>query len=894
MATGIILYGNGTLASVVTLRVKREVLKNLETARSFKALVEDSAWDDPIFSEVFNGEHLLQGREKIDIGNVPLQDIRNNPTVYGRFTEQLLLDQLNVGVSNLERGGPLIPATAFASSLFHQPQAEEKFLAQLHELLTLGSSLEGLEIWCIGSISSTTGRATLLERLFLARNILEQNGVTDALVNAVVLDSEGLQPDRRDERQRIEAGAWREFERTAEEYPIPRPHDGDWHGRFPAQFTFRFCGKRGGTELNSVEDLKDYVTEWLVTTLLNRTVHSQIVGERVRAMPQIVSDDGHSFDPKPRFLSTSGIAVVTLPVRSLKAFARPWGAEQVLQGLLGEAPSDCGDLATELQLFYGALSQRLNEGTLMTQANREINRLRKTLQEKSKSNWRNAYHSSRANLDTQFLQAQKDLPALRDSLVGELTGRIEEQIQTLMRSPLGTGGARVVVAYLEHISSQLESLRRRAEEQLIQGTNLDQVHGDVEKILNKLNWVKRKSQLEKIVEELRKGYADALRKLIADQILRLNEELTTGLNDQKEKAALLVTQLSNALGEAAQAAEDALSYRPSETARVLLKGKEQFEQTIRSIGLLDDNLLNVVKTELLKQKDSATDPLHLAQCSSKELVEAVSSLIAEKGDLGRLEQLSFTDVFKEQFRDVEKQTEVFRWLTTASEPLGGSVDPGYARKVSSSAQPAVVIQKMVLVPAGIEELARQYLERWATGMEDAIRPLDGLHSLVCVQEHHGRPLWAFPYLVRISNQLPSEEAQRARYVVAKWACEWLPELVRHEPMKGWTERDLVVAGVGLNALLERDGVILLPGVKPVPEPLGKTFDECAAIIQQNGYREDLKKALLEALRSGEEDDVRERLREAAEKEVVSATEANDLFERLASERRWLMNAKTPM
>jgi len=790
MRSGIILLSVGTLAGIIAARCKRAVMKDPSSYNRLRVLCLDGGWDDPVFEVLSDGE-------KVDLAGAPIEDLRENPEEYGTAFNQVLRSSLDVGVATLS-AGPLLPSTMFAALLFQWHELETKLEQTIHDLLSLEERLDGIEVWVMGSVSSTTGRACWLEAAFCAHRMLRQQGIRNPIVNALAMDSEGLTPERHEERQLIEAAFWTELERAVASCPgegIPRPHDlnvPEWTSGRPAVFTFRRNGKRRDSSLESVQDLADATTDWVLTTLLSPDVYAHVAsprGDRARALPTIGSTDGHAQDAKRRYLSVGNVAVLDLAIPSLKAYARSRGAEEMLSSVRGEIPSDVGHLATELQLFLGAIAQRFGEGALTAQVNRELNRLEHTLGQEKQDLWRGHTFAAQVNLDTHLDHARQTLPTRRRTVEEELTERIQQRLRLFLAPSDQIGaeedtrtvtGIKGLIAYLDDVVEQLNQVRRAAETILTTAYKLDACHARIAETLGRLQWIRRSAQRNAIISEMRRGYSDAIRVLVSDHALRLVNDLSEFVAAETVVGHSVLNRLGEAIGRVAIVKRNAMAPNGGVLVRRLLDGEAEFEQVSNSSEVLAEEIIQTAKSGLLRtlSSDGRNSLAMLAACSAERLAEMALRAYEEKAPLERLSQLEFKHLFAEKYDNDTVQRELFSWLLQTGELLGGTLDPAYEQKTPVHARPAAIEMRKVLVPPDMLELVRERMV--PVGLSPVgIQPVEGLTMIVFVHEKHGLPAWSFPYLRRISARLPQETSLLERFVTAQWALGGLPSLT-HE------------------------------------------------------------------------------------------------------------------
>lgn len=896
MKTRILLLTIGTLACGIGARSKRAVGKDPDYYNPFRIVAIDSGWDDKAVA-------TLAENERVDLAGLPIQDLRENPEQWGTAFGQIQLDQLDIGVQTLD-AGPLIPATMFAALIAKWPELQEKVGVALQELMAMGDGGD-IEVWVMGSVSSTTGRAGLLELQFAVHDLLRVQGVANPTLNVVVMDSEGLHPERLDERRLIEAGYWREIERVVESGPgksIPRPHAQDWAGGRPALLTFRRNGKRQGANLSSVKELADSTVDWLLLTALTPVVHRSLStrGDRARALPRVGILDGHRFDPKHRYLSVANAAALDLSVPSLKAYAQARGAELVLASILGEAPTQVGFLAMELQLTLPALSQRLGEGVLGSGVNREINRLDQSLAKDKLSQWRRLTLAAQINLDTQLDHARRSIPSQRDLVLEEIKTRVAQRLGHLLapnsdgpsegagRQATGVQGA---ISYAADVIDQLGKVRKEAEKEITTVYPLASCHGRCTEILGNISRFQRRAQQETVLTEMRRGYADAVRAVLVDHALRLIDTLQSFVTAHLALLREIVNRVTEAQTIVASAKLNAMTPSGGLLSRSLVNEEADFARLIDSTGMLKPSVVESTKTTVLQSAAGSGQALQeLAACSADRLAHLAQGLFATTAQVDHQLQSQFKAVFEKQFDSVAAQAEVFRWLIESAAPLGGSIVPGYDQKIPAHSRPALITLRKVLLPPDMLDTARQHLIPLGIP-QDSIQAVDGLPMMVCICEKHGLPAYAFSYLAQIGAQLPPEPQHRGRFVTANWALDWLPELTHFQPFAGWKDEELVHAGL-LTSVVARNGDngFIFKDKSGLHIPLGSAVPDCARAVGA-GHRDDLILALLEILGGVDSGWLTNRLRESVEGKVLHPQIGRAQYQRLLPLQKWAQHRR---
>ncbi|PWU19825.1 MAG: hypothetical protein C5B50_05195 [Verrucomicrobia bacterium] len=894
MRKRILLIVIGTLSCGIAGRIKRAVAKDPGSHNILKIVAADSGWDDEACA-------ALGESERVDLAGLPIQDLHDNPEPFGPSFQQVLLDQLNIGITRLD-AGPLIPATMFAALIAKWPELREKLGLALQELLAEGEG-DDLEVWVMGSVSSTTGRAGLLELLFGAQELLRHNGVENQVVNAVILDSEGLRPDRNEERQHIEAAFWREAERANASKPgrvIPRPHAAaDWTNGRPARITFRRNGKRQGSNLASVSELVKTTVDWFLLTALNPAVNQHIGsdrGDRARVLPRIGINDGHRFDPKLRYLTVANAAALDLAVPTLKAYARARGAELVLAALRGERPTEMGKLALELQLNFPALSQRLGEGTASSQINRDLNRLDLVLPKEKRSRWRMVTQTTQVNLATQLDRIRRAIPAQRTLITDEFRQRISQRLNHMLLPPADqtvegaerqATGIQGTSAYLEDVKDQLTKTRKEAEKELATAHSLPQCLAKCEELLGDIPRFARSAHQTALLDELRHGYGDAVRTVIVDHSLRLLDDLQTFVTAKLTTLQEITNNIAEAALIVGKAKAEALTPSGGVLTRHLVEREADVEEIIGKAALLQPTLVETVKGQIIQSLSGQGEMIGgLASCSPDRLAQMAQDSFAVAASVDTQLQAQFKPCFEARFDSDAARARLFKWLTEAAAPLGGSIIPGYELKIPAHSRPAMIPLRKVLVPPDMRDVALQHLVPlgWP---QDAIVAVEGLPMLVCVDEKHGLPAHAFAHLVHIGAQLPAESQHRGRFVTARWALDWLPELTPYQPFTDWEDEEIVQAGLLTNTVAKNGhgGFAFKDGSGLVVE-LGASRAECSKAIAAQKCREELILAVIEALRQVEPDWLEARLRQVVESGLLKREEGRARFDELRPVHSW--------
>src|SRR2546426_962544 len=195
MRIGIALVPHGTLLCGATAGALREVSKHPEYHNPAVTVMVDTGWDDPDLEAV-------PPTQRLNLAGAPIRDMRENPHRYGPEYGMVNHEQLEAYL-DLSSAGQLNPAPIYAALISNWSDLQAKLRQALLDLLNL--QVDAIFVWVIASVSSTTGRATALETCMLANTLLRQEGVSNPIVNAVFVDSEGLAPSRPDVRAKIEA-----------------------------------------------------------------------------------------------------------------------------------------------------------------------------------------------------------------------------------------------------------------------------------------------------------------------------------------------------------------------------------------------------------------------------------------------------------------------------------------------------------------------------------------------------------------------------------------------------------------------------------------------------------------------------------------------------------------
>lgn len=415
---GKLIIGVGTLGCKVVVATKRMLKGQRVAGVHFVGI--DTQTDEPALQDL--GPHEL-----ISIGDVPLEAIYKHPTAFGPLVEGTFLEQLAKHPPDLTKGGCLYPTATLLGVRFHQPTIERILNAALGGLLSPTHNLTDLEVWVIGSNASTTGRGALLEVAIVLRQILRGFPGLHAVLSCVVVGCQGLNPDKRQDRQALEAGFWLEYNAAMELCPIPRPHDAVdslWQGMV-ADYTFHVCANANTWQLPSIEHVEAWLAAWFYHTVLHHAVADILSGARIRHRPQIAGVDRGQRDPKRTFLSFAGFTVLSMQRPASQLYGRARLAELVFEALLGDPPANTGNLIISLGLHLGALEERLNFSGYSAVLTQELARLARMLKDAALKQWPGLVQTSLVNGELQIKNAQDLSPEKRRDLRRDLQGRLQ-------------------------------------------------------------------------------------------------------------------------------------------------------------------------------------------------------------------------------------------------------------------------------------------------------------------------------------------------------------------------------------------------------------------------------------------------------------------------------------
>lgn len=828
---GMLIVGIGTLGCKVVVRTKR-LLKGQRCAW-IRFVGIDTQTDEPALRD-------LEPHELLGIGEVPLEASHKTPEVFGPLVDGIFLEQLANHPPDLKKGGCLYPTATLLGVRFHQAAITGMLNAALGNLLNPENNITDIEVWVMGSNASTTGRGALLESCILLRQLLRGFPGINATLSCVVVGCQGLNPDKLDERQALEAGFWLEYNAAMEACPVPRPYDTTdslWQGMV-ADYTFYVCANSSTWQLPSIEHVESWLAAWLSHTVLHPAVAEVLSGARVRHRPQIAGCDRGQRDPKRTFLSLAGFTVLSLHLPAVQLYGQARLAEMVLDTLLGDPPANTGNLIVSLGLHGGALEERLNFAGYSATLTQEIARLARALKEASLRQWPTLVQTSLVNTEIQIKNAQDRSPETRRDIRRDLEERLQQQLVAQ------TNGARHIVKALEDVQTHLALLHDQAIAQLRTLKRIDQTRAEVHETLKKVHFFNRAQQSEAIQAGIRR-VEDAIRIVLNDAIVRLIDELSAVVAERLKTAREVVERLAAARAMAQAMAATALEPHACTSIRSLVASRDEFEALIA--GVLSANTVQVLRDELVALGGREGDLLGLASFKDPaRLVEVVCERIAARGHFATLGRQSFLEHFQRHYPTRQAQEDVLRWLYEKAEAPGGGVDVGYAQQ-TRAVPPGEQVR--ILVPTELVPLAQQLLAVVAPQLPaGALVGVADLGLVVATRELHHLPLYAQSYFRRIATRLPRAREALRRYVVAEWALDatsYLP----YEPFEGWNGRELMLLGLTVGVVAQSPGGLAYsdPHIG-VPVDLG-ALEDAARTIARNGHRPELV-GLLEAALTG--------------------------------------------
>ena len=886
--TPILLITPGTRASLIGASLKRIHRKSPASYNPFRLVAIDTAFDAVELDE-------LEESEKMMLADLPIKQMKEHPEAYPAFGE--------VPFEHLEdvvalKAGALVVPTTHAAFIAKYPHVESRIMGALQELGSACAS-EAASVWVVGSVSSTTARGIMLETLFLVNRIVQKQGVFYS-VNCVILDSEGLAPTQREMRQRIEGGFYRELERavlSSPSRPIPRPHDVAWTAGSPAGMVFRFTGANSAQgNLRSVDELASAVTDWMAASVLDPVTFNLVsgpAGDRGRLLPSVQPPtDGHLVDPRLRYINCSGISSVSLNTPAVALYAEAERAQRSLARIEGAKRPTVENLIRELRLDYAVLANAAGEAGLLTSINRQLSGLQVELTKIKASDWGGQVHTTLHNLGRQMEQAQALVGRKVDETLAGLCASVQARSASFVLHPAGSAieasmtalGLNGVIAYLSDVLKQNDEVKTKATAKLGSPLSLGDLHRKVDEILEKLSSFSllNRTPRETLMSLIRQGYGHAMELVVAGAILALAQAFQAWCEQRLQEARAALATIQRAQEVLLGRKRQALATHKPARVHFLANDENEVLNLISNAGLIQPDLVEAATSKMLEKMCAKSELLvGLGTALPEALAESAVQENAALSPVGSSLKTQFGAQFNAKFPSAADAKNIFRWLVENSRPLSGVID--------STLEHRLMVSKIeyltVLIPAGMAELSKRHLLPLGIAPSQ-IREVDGLDSIVCVNERLGLPAHAFQYIKTVGKMLPNRAEDRGPLTVARWASKWLPTIENYEPFQGWSNPDLIHAGIMTGALCTSVNEITLVCNTLF---LGADLAEATGNLTLNGHTTDLKKGIRSALDAMPPEGLATARKAVVESGKMSTAEANSLYLKLQPFHTWLQS-----
>jgi hypothetical protein len=834
---GVLIVGVGTLgASVVRLMNERKLIRPYT-----RALAIDTHAAEEL-ARVPTGQ-------RCGIGDVPVGELYRRRKNYP-WMENLPIEVLRGHPENMLNGGSKIRAATLLALQWASKEdgrlecAIRGSLAELREA-SMGSN--GLRIFLVAGVTSTTGSGAVLEMGILLRRILADLGLSgSSVVTFLSIGSEGFEMPV--ERHQIEAAFWREFNALALGSEVPRPHDEVetmWAGRLPFDYTFYFSRLTRGWNFRSIDELAQALALWLAYVASEPDVAAHLEGMRGRHHAQV-----HDVNPVtgcPTCLSFSGMAAFDLNLHAVYGYGRADFGVRAAEALLGDPAPAIGPFRTQVQLQAGVIRVRLGYQPDQTRIDRAVTQLYRALLSSPPADWPGVASTVNLTLGRQLEEIRERLPAARR----EVTSEILSDLDRLHRQAASQVQLLGALKLLEDVHDQAEKTRREAGDQLGKLQNVDRIDTAVAAVLKNLTLWNKKATAEALRQLLLSRYVDALNALYLHEILRLLDDVIEWLDRRIEKTGNLCAALDVVRARFEQERREAPPAHETETVRFLTRQDQALQDYDELLApIITEQTVEALKTELIASFSRERDVLALAACPPDALMERIGTIVEEQEWLEALWDTPFRPYWERAFRSRARQKQALEWLLSRSQPLGAVIAPGYAGQHGVVSPDTA--QVSILLPEDIAADAEAILREIDPLLPaHAVLARPRFHKIVAVFEEAGYELRAKPHLTRIDAEYATlPPAARTRLATARWATV-LPSYVPHEMFDGWKGSELLLLGMVAGAVhgsptgfalrhREFDSVSLGPDVAAAEHQIS------------NGYREEINAALASWLRSGPE------------------------------------------